>query len=127
MVQPAGGGDVLLDHAYLDRVLLGAAPTLQLVHNHSQWRTRLRADRLGARVHRARLLPDAMDAEMRHDPDWLALAVHDVGAEVPRLAPLVALLCQAAVRERGEVDVVERGDDEVGAGGRQQFGVVGSR
>jgi hypothetical protein len=37
-------------------------------------------------VHRARRLPDAMDAEMRHDPDWLALAVHDVGVEVWRLA-----------------------------------------
>ena len=43
-------------------------------------------ERLGVRVHRARLLPDAMDAEMRHDPDRLALAVHDVGAEVRRLA-----------------------------------------
>ena len=41
---------------------------------------------LGVRVHRARLLPDAMDAEMRHDADRLALAVHDVGAEVRRLA-----------------------------------------
>jgi hypothetical protein len=35
-------------------------------------------------VHRARLLPDAMDAEMRHDR--LTLAAHDVGAEVRRLA-----------------------------------------
>jgi hypothetical protein len=43
-------------------------------------------ERLGARVHRARLLPDAMDAEMRHDPDRLALAVHDVGTGVRRLA-----------------------------------------
>ena len=43
-------------------------------------------ERLGVRVHRARLLPDAMDAEMRHDPGRLALAVHDVGAEVRRLA-----------------------------------------
>jgi hypothetical protein len=45
-----------------------------------------RIERLGVRVHRARLLPDAMDAEMRHDPDRLALAAHDVGAEVRGLA-----------------------------------------
>jgi uncharacterized cofD-like protein len=43
-------------------------------------------ERLGVRVHRARLLPDAMDAEMRHDPDRLALAVRDVGAAVRSLA-----------------------------------------
>jgi uncharacterized cofD-like protein len=43
-------------------------------------------ERLGVRVRQARLLPDAMDAELRHDPDRLALAVHEVGAEVRRLA-----------------------------------------
>lgn len=42
--------------------------------------------RLGVRVHRGSLLPDAMDAELRHDPDRLALAVHDLGADVRRLA-----------------------------------------
>jgi hypothetical protein len=36
-------------------------------------------------VHQARLLPDTIDAEMRHDPDRLALAVHELGAEVRRL------------------------------------------
>jgi uncharacterized cofD-like protein len=41
---------------------------------------------LGVHVHQARLLPDAMDAELRHDPERLALAVHDVVAEVRRLA-----------------------------------------
>jgi hypothetical protein len=45
-----------------------------------------RIERLGVHVHQARLLPDAIDAEVRHDPDRLALAVHDVGAEVGRLA-----------------------------------------
>jgi 2-phospho-L-lactate transferase/gluconeogenesis factor (CofD/UPF0052 family) len=45
-----------------------------------------RIERLGVRVHQARLLPDAMGAEVRHDPDRLASAVHDVGAEVGRLA-----------------------------------------
>jgi uncharacterized cofD-like protein len=44
-----------------------------------------RLERLGVRVHQARLLPDAMGAEVRHDPDRLAVAVHDV-AEVRRLA-----------------------------------------
>jgi uncharacterized cofD-like protein len=44
-----------------------------------------RLERLGVRVHQARLLPDAMGAELRHDPDRLAVAVHDV-AEVRRLA-----------------------------------------
>jgi uncharacterized cofD-like protein len=44
-----------------------------------------RIERLGVRVHQARLVPDAMDAEVRHDPDRLALAVHDVGAEVQGL------------------------------------------
>ena len=43
-------------------------------------------ERLGVRVHRARLLPDAMNAEMRHDPDRLASAMHDVVTEVRRLA-----------------------------------------
>jgi uncharacterized cofD-like protein len=43
-------------------------------------------ERLGIRLHGARLLPGAMGAEMRHDPDRLALAVHDVSAEVRRLA-----------------------------------------
>ena len=31
-----------------------------------------RVERLGARVHRARLLLDAMDAEVRRDPEQLA-------------------------------------------------------
>lgn len=43
-------------------------------------------ERLGVRVHQAHLLPDTVDAEMRHDPDRLALAVHELGAEVRRLA-----------------------------------------
>ena len=37
-------------------------------------------ERLGVRVHRARLLPDAMGAEMRHNPDRLALAVRKIAA-----------------------------------------------
>ena len=37
-------------------------------------------ERLGVRVHQARLLPDAMDAEVRHDPDRLALAVREIAA-----------------------------------------------
>jgi uncharacterized cofD-like protein len=45
-----------------------------------------RIERLGVRVHQTRLLPDAMDAEVRHDPARLALAVHDVCTEVQRLA-----------------------------------------
>jgi uncharacterized cofD-like protein len=36
--------------------------------------------RLGVRVHQARLLPDAIDAEVRHDPDRLALAVREIAA-----------------------------------------------
>jgi uncharacterized cofD-like protein len=43
-------------------------------------------ERLGVRIHRAHLLPDEIDAQMRHDPDRLALAVHDLGAELRRLA-----------------------------------------
>lgn len=37
-------------------------------------------ERLGVRVRRARLLPDAMGAEMRHDPERLALAVRKIAA-----------------------------------------------
>ncbi|HEY6776879.1 MAG TPA: gluconeogenesis factor YvcK family protein [Thermoleophilaceae bacterium] len=37
-------------------------------------------ERLGVRVRRARLLPDAMGAEMRHDPERLALAVREIAA-----------------------------------------------
>jgi uncharacterized cofD-like protein len=37
-------------------------------------------ERLGVRVHQARLLPDAMDAELRHDPERLALAVREIAA-----------------------------------------------
>jgi uncharacterized cofD-like protein len=43
-------------------------------------------ERLGVRVHLAHLLPDTIDAEMRHDADRLALAVHDLGAAPRRLA-----------------------------------------
>jgi len=71
--------DVLVDPERLPAQLLsrycaeGAAP-VEI--------DRERIERLGGRVHQARLLPDAMDAEVRHDPDRLALAVNDVGAEV---------------------------------------------
>lgn len=37
-------------------------------------------ERLGVRVRRAPLLPDAMGAEMRHDPEKLALAVREIAA-----------------------------------------------
>jgi uncharacterized cofD-like protein len=37
-------------------------------------------ERLGVRVHLARLLPDALDAEVRHDPERLALAVREIAA-----------------------------------------------
>jgi uncharacterized cofD-like protein len=37
-------------------------------------------ERLGVHVCRARLLPDAMGAEMRHDPKRLALAVREIAA-----------------------------------------------
>ncbi len=47
---------------------------------------RARIERLGVHVHQARLLPDAMHAEIRHDPERLALGVHAVVAEVRRLA-----------------------------------------
>jgi len=37
-------------------------------------------ERLGVRLRRARLLPDSMDGEMRHDPERLALAVREIAA-----------------------------------------------
>jgi hypothetical protein len=37
-------------------------------------------------VRRVRVLPDAIGVEVRPDPDRLALAVHDAGAEVWRPA-----------------------------------------
>jgi uncharacterized cofD-like protein len=43
-------------------------------------------ERLGVRVHQAHLLPDTIDGEMRHDPDRLALAVHDICAQALSLA-----------------------------------------
>jgi hypothetical protein len=50
-------------------------------------------------MHQARLLPDAMDAQVRHDPDRLALAVHDVCAEVQGLTRSAS----GRVRKSGEL------------------------
>jgi uncharacterized cofD-like protein len=48
-----------------------------------------RVERLGVRVHRARLLPQIIGDEARHHPDRLARAVHDVAALVARRAPAI--------------------------------------
>jgi uncharacterized cofD-like protein len=69
--------DVLVDSEELPTQLLsrycaeGAAP-VQI--------DRRSIERLGIRVHRARLLPDAIGAEVRHDPERLALAVREIAA-----------------------------------------------
>jgi hypothetical protein len=43
-------------------------------------------EQLGVRVHMARLLPDGVDGELRHDPNRLALAVRELGIEAGRVA-----------------------------------------
>ncbi len=43
-------------------------------------------ERIGVRVHVARLLPDIVGPELRHDPDRLARAVHGLGMDAGHLA-----------------------------------------
>jgi uncharacterized cofD-like protein len=99
MTQPGEtAGFTLSDHLRTITEHVGALVSDVLVHSEklpTRLLSRYRAEgaapveidreaieRLGVRIHQARLLPDTMDAEMRHDPDRLALAVHDLGAEV---------------------------------------------
>ena len=97
MTQPGETTDFKLsDHLRAIAEHLGPLVTDVLVHSEelpTQLLSRYRAEgaapvqmdrgaieRLGVRVRQARLLPDAMGAEMRHDPERLALAVREIAA-----------------------------------------------
>ena len=97
MTQPGETtGFTLSDHLRAIAEHIGPSVTDVLVHSDelqarllSAYRTEGAApvkidrgaiERLGVRVRRARLLPDAMGAEMRHDPERLALAVRKIAA-----------------------------------------------